>query len=157
RHFAQPALAEELGYVFVGGSNTWKVDEFQPCLLDWMIQALTSPSRTDTQPSPADTQPSRADTHPLLERLQAIGFQAIRQLLKNQTALRRCTAKQRRGFLGRLFGRRRATYEAIEALTKARDPEVFRLLDFTRFTDDVCSRFLAEPGNPVHRYALRVL
>src|SRR4051794_34515681 len=62
RYFAQPAVAAEHGYVFVGGSNDWKVDEFQPCLLDWMITALTSPSPSED--------------HLLLERVRAIGFRA---------------------------------------------------------------------------------
>src|ERR1700722_2985456 len=144
RYFAQPIVAAEYGYVFVGGSNDWTVDEFQPCLLDWLIQALTSPS------------PS-SNSHPLLDRIQAIGFRALGQLLENRTALKRCLAMRRRGFLGRFFVKRRADHETIEKLTKSRDPGVFQPLDFTRFSDEVCSRFLAEPGNPVHRYALRVL
>jgi hypothetical protein len=142
RHFAQQKLADEHGYVLVGGSNDWGVDEFQPCLLDWMIRALTSPA------------PSAE--HPLLDRVRAIGFRAVGQLLENRTALKRCLAKRRRGFLRRLFARS-AGYDAVAARAKARDPDVFRLLDFARFSDEVCNRFLAEPGNPVHRYALRVL
>jgi hypothetical protein len=142
RYFAQPDVAEELGYVFVGGSNDWKVDEFQPCLLDWMITALTSPSPTEE--------------HQLLNRIRAIGFRAVGQLLENRTALRRCTAKGRRRLFGLLSGRR-ATYETVERLTNDRDPELFRLLDYNRFCEEVCSRFLAEPSNPVHRYAMHVL
>ncbi|MCE9564382.1 MAG: ATP-binding protein [Planctomycetes bacterium] len=142
RHFAQPTVAEEHGYIFVGGSNDWKVSEFQPCLLDWMIAALTAPAPSEE--------------HLLLARVRAIGFRAIGQLLENRTALKRCTAKRRRRFLG-LLGGRRASYETIEKLTKERNPEVFELLDFTKFGEEVCSRFLAEPSNPVHRYALRVL
>jgi energy-coupling factor transporter ATP-binding protein EcfA2 len=144
RHFAQSSVAEANGYVFVGGSNDWKVEEFQPCLLDWMISALTSPS------------PS-SNNHILLERIQAIGFRAVGQLLENRTALKRCLAKRKRRYLGRLFGLRRADHETIQKLTKARDPGVFRHLDFARFSEEVCTRFLAEPGNLVHRYALRVL
>jgi hypothetical protein len=144
RHFAQPAMAAEHGYVYVGGSNDWKVDEFQPCLLDWMIQALTHPSPSSNE-------------HPLLVRIRAIGFCALGQLLENRTALKRCLAKRERGLLSRILGKRRASYETLEKQTKARDPDVFKHLDFNRFTDEVCSRFLAEPGNPVHRYALRVL
>jgi hypothetical protein len=143
RHFAQPTVAEEFGYIYVGGSNDWDVNEFQPCLLDWMITALTSPS------------PS-AD-HPLLERIRAIGYRALGQLLENRTALKRCSAKRRGGWLRRLLGRRRASYETIAKLTHERNPEVFALLDFTRFSEEVCTRFLAFPGNPVHRYAMRVL
>lgn len=142
RYFAQPAVAEEHGYIFVGGSNDWKVSEFQPCLLDWMIASLTSPSPSEE--------------HLLLQRIRAIGFRAVGQLLENRTALKRCTARRSRRLLG-LFGGRRANYEMIEKLTKERNPDVFSLLDFTKFGDEVCTRFLAEPSNPVHRYALRVL
>ncbi|MDB5308405.1 MAG: hypothetical protein JWO38_2607 [Gemmataceae bacterium] len=143
-HFARAEMAAEHGYVFVGGANHWSVDEFQPCLLDWMIQALTAPA------------PS-ADGHLLLDRVRAIGFRAVGQLLENRTALKRCTARRRRGLLGRIIGRRGAGYETVEKLTAARDPAVFRLLDFARFSDEVCTRFLADSGNLVHRYALRVL
>jgi hypothetical protein len=142
RHFARPKEANEHGYMFVGGSNDWRVDEFQPCLLDWMIRALT--------------EPSPSTDHPLLERVRAIGFRAVGQLLENRTSLKRCLAKRRRGLLGRLFSRS-AGYDSIAALVRDRDPGVFGLLDFARFSDDVCNRFLAEPGSPVHRYALRVL
>jgi hypothetical protein len=144
RHFARADVAEKLGYIHVGGSNHWKVEEFQPCLLDWMIQAITAPS------------PS-SDKHLLLERIRAIGFRALGQLLENRTALKRCLSRRRRGFIGRLLGRRRADYDTIARLTKARNPQVFRELDYSLFTDEVCNRFLAEPSNPIHRYALRVL
>ncbi|QJW94027.1 hypothetical protein [Frigoriglobus tundricola] len=142
RYFAQPAVAEQQGYVCVGGSNDWKVNEFQPCLLDWMITALTLPAPSED--------------HTLLERVRAIGFRAVEQLLENRTALKRCTAKGRRRFFGLLSGQR-ASYETIQQLTHERDPAVFRLLDFTKFGEEVCTRFLAESSNPVHRYAMRVL
>lgn len=142
RHFARPDVADQLGYVFVGGSNDWTADEFQSCLLDWMITALTAPTPSEE--------------HLLLDRVRAIGFRAVGQLLENRTALRRCTAKGRRRLFG-LLGRRRASYETIERLARERDAAVFGLLDFTKFGEEVCARFLAEPSNPVHRYALRVL
>jgi|GEM_PF-2879449 len=142
RYFARPDVAEKHGYLFVGGSNHWKVEEFQPCLLDWMITALTSPSPSEE--------------HLLLERVRAIGFRAVGQLLENRTALKRCTAKGRRRLFG-LLGRKKASYETIEKLAKERNPALFSLLDFTKFGEEVCTRFLAEPSNPVHRYALRVL
>lgn len=142
RYFAQPEVGEAHGFVYVGGSNDWRVDEFQPCLLDRIVTALTAPSPSEE--------------HPLLERIRAVGFRAVGQLLENRTTLKRCTAKGRRRLFG-LVGGRRASYETVAALTAARDPAVFALLDFANFSEEVCTRFLAEPGNPVHRYAMRVL
>jgi hypothetical protein len=144
RYFAQPNVADEHGYFFIGGSNDWKVGEFKACLLDWMITALAA-RRHGT------------DSDPLLDRVRAIGFSVVGQLLKNRTPLRRCTAKFRRKVLGIPLGRRRATYEEIEKLHAAGDPKVFKLLDFSKFADEACVRFLAEPGNPVHCYAFKVL
>ena len=43
-HFRSPELAEELGYVLVCNSNHWKVDEFEACLLNWILDALVRPS-----------------------------------------------------------------------------------------------------------------
>src|SRR5258708_6156453 len=43
-HFRSPKLAEELGYVLVCNSNHWKVDEFEECLLNWILDALVRPS-----------------------------------------------------------------------------------------------------------------
>src|SRR5690348_15361872 len=39
RAFRSAELADEVGYVYVGGSNHWTIREFQPRLLDWMIEA----------------------------------------------------------------------------------------------------------------------
>lgn len=147
RQLARPENAADLGIIVVGGSNDWDVGEFQPCLLDRMIQALTHPG------------PS-AEGQLLLDRVRAIGFRALDQLLESRTTLRRCLARRRRNWLGRVVGRvigRRPGYDRIERQTRDRDPEVFRSLDYARFSDEVCNRFLAEPGNLVHRYALRVL
>ncbi|MDW8244850.1 MAG: ATP-binding protein, partial [Thermogemmata sp.] len=141
RYFAYPKLAEEHKYVFVSGSNDWKVDEFQPCVLDWLITALTRPAPTEE--------------HLLLQRIRAVAFRALDQLIANRTALRRCRAKRR--WLGWLLGRRVGSHELIQRLTQARDPRVFDYLDFDQFADEVSLRFLAEPSNPIHRYALRVL
>ncbi|HUR55325.1 MAG TPA: hypothetical protein VMZ71_14420, partial [Gemmataceae bacterium] len=133
RYFAQPSVADEHRYFFVGGSNDWKVEEFKPCLLDWMIPTLTA-----REPD--------SETHPLLDRIRAIGFSVVGQLLHNRTALRRCTAKRVRTLLGVPLYRKRATYEQIKELHAARNPEVFDHLDFARFADEACVRFLAEPG-----------
>ncbi|MCS7271970.1 MAG: hypothetical protein NZ703_12895, partial [Gemmataceae bacterium] len=141
RYFARPDLAGKYKYVFVSGSNDWKVEEFQPCVLDWLITALTRPAPTQE--------------HLLLQRIRAIAFRALDQLVANRTVLRRCRAKRR--WLGWLLGRRRGSHELIQRLTQARDPRVFEYLDFNEFADEVSLRFLAEPSNPIHRYALRVL
>lgn len=141
RYFARPEIAEENQYVFVSGSNDWTINEFLPCVLDWMITALTRPAPTED--------------HLLLERVRAIGFRALDQLLTNKRALHRCCAKRHR--FRWLLGSRLAKHETIQRLTQARDPKVFNYLDFNTFAEEVAVRFLAEPSNPVHRYALRVL
>jgi hypothetical protein len=144
RTFQSPALAEEVGYVYVGGSNHWHVGEFQARLLDWMIEALTAESP--------------AQAHLLLSRVRAIGFRAVDHLLANPVAWRQCLARPRGRWLGRPLAWLRApSYAAQKQLADARDPAVFRALDFARFSEYVCDRFLAEKSNLTHRYALRVL
>ncbi len=144
RHFQLPATAARHGYVFVGGSNHWEVGEFPACLLDRTVQALTAPSP--------------AGGHLLLDRVRAVGFKAVDQLLENRPAFQRARVRSSGGLAGRVAGWFRGPpHEAAKALAAARDPAVFRLFDYPRFGDEVCDRFLAEPNNPVHRYALRVL
>jgi hypothetical protein len=144
RTFQSPELADEVGYVFVGGSNHWAVNEFQARLLDWMVEALTAPS------------PSQG--HLLLSRAQAIGFRAVDHMLANPVAWRQCLARPKGRWLGRLLGwLRTPSYDRQKQLAEARDPEVFRPLDFARFSEYVCDRFLADKSNLTHRYALRVL
>ncbi len=142
RYFAQPKVAEEGGYLFVNGANDWRVEEFHSCMFDWLLTALTAP-----QPY---------GEHRLLERIRAIGFQALDQLIHNRAALRRCSTRGSRRLFGLLPGSR-ASYETIAKLTKERNPSVFSRLDYHKFCEEVCSRFLAEPSNPNHRYALSVL
>ena len=142
--------AAEHGYVFVGGSNHWAVEEFQARLLDWVVEALTAPS------------PS-AD-HLLLERVRAIGFRALDHLLES-AAWRQYVARPPVGWLGRRlrslalrFGIETGpSHDRLEALAARRDPSVFGMLDFAKFSEYVCDRFLADKSNPTHRYALRVL
>ncbi|MCS6863508.1 MAG: hypothetical protein RMJ56_00120 [Gemmataceae bacterium] len=142
RYFARPEIAEENQYIFVSGSNSWKIDEFLPCVLDWIITALTHREHT-------------TQDHLLLKRIRAIGFRAIDQLLTNKRTLHQCCAKRSR--FRWLFGTRLATHDTIQQLTQARDPKVFNYLDFNTFADEVAVRFLADSSNPVQRYALRVL
>ncbi len=141
RYFARPEIVKENQYVFVSISNSWTINEFFPCVLDWMIMALTRPAPTED--------------HLLQEHVRAIGFRALNQLLTNKRALHRCCAKRRH--FRWLLGNRLAKHETIQRLTQTRDPKVFNYLDFNTFAEEVAVRFLAESSNPVHRYALCVL
>ena len=143
RSFATPEAVGELGHVFVGGSNHWTVGEFQAQLLDWVVEALTLPGP--------------ADDHALLERVRAIGFRAVEQMLTSPVTWKTCLARPR-GPLARLTRRRtRPSQATLRALCAARDPAVFRHLDDAAFGAYVCDRFLAERANLAHRFALRVL
>lgn len=144
RTFRTPEASEELGHIFVGGSNHWTVGEFQAQLLDWVIAALTAPSP--------------AEKHPLLERIEAIGFRAVEHLLENPVSWKNTMTRPGGRFIGRLLRRwTRPPHEQLKALTTARNPEVFAHFDFAEFGRYVCDRFLAERSNLFHRYALRVL
>jgi hypothetical protein len=145
RTFQSPELADPMGYVYVGGSNQWNIKDFQARLLDWMFGALTAPT------------PSGED-HLLLNRVQAIGFRAVEHLLANRVAWYQCRARPGGRGLGWLLSRLRApSYERCKELSVARDPGVFAAIDFARFSQYVCDRFLADRSNLTHRYALRVL
>jgi hypothetical protein len=144
RTFQSHESSAQLGTIYVGGSNHWAVGEFQARLLDWMIEALAAPSPNQD--------------HLLLERVRAIGFRAVDQLLANPVAWRHCLARSRRGWWRSLVARLwRPSHESLEQLASARDPSIFKLLDFARFSAYVCDRFLADKSNLTHRYALRVL
>jgi len=148
-HFRSPDLQAELGHVFIGGSNHWRIDEFSAQLLDWVIQGLTNPSPTQD--------------HLLLERIRTIGFRAIEHLLMDPLAwrsrLRRPAWLTRKlGWIGRrLRWFRIPSRDALARQVEKRDPRVFRRFDEIEFGNYVCDRFLAEPSNPVHRYVLQVL
>ncbi|OWK46692.1 ATP-binding protein [Fimbriiglobus ruber] len=144
RTFQDSDQATAVGYVFAGGSNHWKIEEFQARLLDWVIEALTAPTPSEN--------------HLLLERVRAIGFCAVDQLLTNPTAWRSHLAKSGNRWLGWLTRRFRApTHESLKKRADARDPTIFAAFDFATFSTYVCDRFLAERSNPTHRFALRVL
>src|SRR5205807_2400431 len=110
-------------------------------LLDSILDALCRPSPTES--------------HLLLEVINKLAFQALAQILQRQGQLRRFTGRTDAGWLSRLwlkmFGDRRARF--LQALEK-REGSIFRRLNFRRFSDYVCDRFLQEPGNPFHRYVL---
>ncbi|MCE9531201.1 MAG: ATP-binding protein [Planctomycetes bacterium] len=147
--FRPQELQDEIGYIFVGGSNHWRIGEFEAQLLDWVVQALTAPSPTED--------------HPLLERIRAIGFRAVDHLMMDPVAWRPLLRKKswvirKLGWLGRRLSWFNApTRDYLVGLADKRDPRVFTHFDEIGFGDYVCSRFLAEPSNPLHRYALRVL
>ncbi|QDU23767.1 AAA family ATPase [Urbifossiella limnaea] len=144
RTFQAAAAADELGHVFVGGSNHWSIDEFQARLLDWVIEAVTAPGPNDD--------------HLLLQRVRAIGFRAVEHLLSNPMSWKAAAARPGGWWLGRAWGRwRRPSHERLKALADARDPAVFAHFDFAAFGNAVCDRFLAERANLMHRFALRVL
>lgn len=143
--FRNAARAQELGYILVAPSNSWKVQEFGECLLDNLVAALVPQGPMEP--------------HLLLEKVQDIAFQALDHLLSRQGQIHTYVA--RRGwrwwkFLGRLF---RGTQARFRKAVDARDETIFPELDFARFADYVCSRFLPaeSKGNPFHRTVLRML
>ena len=144
RSFRTTESMADLGHIFVGGSNHWTVGEFDARLLDWVMEALTSPSPNEP--------------HLLLDRIRAIGFRAVGHLLSNPVAWKAATVRSKRWLVGRLWDRwKRPRYEKLKALADARDPAVFQHFDFASFSNYVCDRFLAERSNLLHRFALRVL
>jgi hypothetical protein len=144
RTFQTPEMTDQLGFVYVGGSNQWSINDFHAQLLDWMIESLTGPSP--------------AENHLLLDRLQAIGFRAVDHLLGNAVTWRQCLARPKGGLLERVRARLfKPSREMLKKKVDAHDPTVFQYLDFTKFSQYVCDRFLADKSNPIHRYALRVL
>jgi hypothetical protein len=143
-HFRSAKRADELGYVFVGNSNHWKAEEFEECLLDWIIAALVRPS------------PDKPDL--LLKKVQDLAFQALRQLLAQPGQIAQFKAKGPRGFFSRLWVRLTGhDHGRFQQMVEHRDDHVFRLLNLPRFADYVSSRFLSDSGNPFHRYVLHVL
>ncbi len=154
RTFQTAEAMEQLGHICVGGSNHWKIDEFQARLLDWVIEALTAPSPTGDQ----ELNDPKLPVHPLLERIRAIGFRAVEHLLKNPTSWETCLASPGGRLFGRLLQRwTRPSFAKLQTLVAVRDPVVFQYFDFTKFSSYVCDRFLADRANPLHRFALRVL
>jgi hypothetical protein len=143
-HFRRPEVKAEHNYLLVSASNHWKIEEFEEVLLDNLISALCHPS-PDQQ-------------HPLQERLEAIAFTALEQLMRQLISLASYLKRGKVGWLRRLLAKfSRSPYRRLERLSSRRDPAVFRQMDFLKFTGYVCDRYLHEPANPLHRYVLRVL
>jgi hypothetical protein len=143
-YFRSADLAEKLGYVLVCNSNHWKVDEFEECLLNWILDALV--------------RPSPAGPHLLLEKIQDLAFEAFGQILAQPGQMAQFKAKGPSGLLGRLWAKIRGSdQEWYQKRVERRDTKVFHLLNFPKFSGRVCDRFLHESGNPFHRYVLHVL
>jgi hypothetical protein len=144
RHFASPELVAADRFVFVRPGNDWRVSEFQTCLLDSILAALV--------------QPSPMGPNLLIDRIEAIAFTAVGHLLQQPDSLMGFRPRAGRGRLRRFFARLFGSFRSrIARLHGVRNPALFRLLDFDAFSGYVCDRFLAEPGNPLHRHVLRVL
>jgi hypothetical protein len=140
-HFRSPEVSEDMGYVLVCNSNHWKADEFEACLLNWVLEALVHPS------------PDKA--HLLLAKVQDVAFEALGQVLAQPGRLRRFERPRR--LTGRLWRVLLPGHDRLRQLVEARNPRAFAELDFARFSREVCDRFLHNSGNPFHRHVLSVL
>ncbi len=144
-HYRSPELAQQLGYVLVGNSNHWSVQDFETCLLDWILDALIRPSPNEK--------------NLLLEKIQDIAYEALRQILARPGRLREFVGRKDAGFWRRqwakLFGSGVGRYHAA---LKNRDDRIFRKLDFHAFADEVINRFLpTHASHPFHRHVLKCL
>jgi hypothetical protein len=70
-----------LSYVLVCNSNHWKPKEFEECLLDWILASLTEPNPNEP--------------HLLLERIQDIAFEALRQIVNQPGEIDRFRKRSR--------------------------------------------------------------
>ncbi|MEZ6142161.1 MAG: ATP-binding protein [Zavarzinella sp.] len=138
--YRNPELQQNLGYIFMGGSNHWKISEFEGRLLDWVIEALTAPAPTED--------------HPLLQRIRTIGFRAIEILLETP-GYQLYLQSSKNWFRKKIFGRVSST--TLKQLCQSHDPALFNYFDEQRLGDYIASRFLAERSNPIHRYVMKIL
>jgi len=142
--FRQQNLQEELGYVYVGNNNSWKIQEFEECLLTWLVASLTKPAIDGT--------------NLLGAKIEEIAFQALEQILDKPGELRHFRPRSSFNWFKRAwwpFGPDRHAHFRQAVID--RKSAIFRSLDFPRFAKFVCDRFLLERSNPFHRYALTVL
>ncbi|MGL4550793.1 MAG: ATP-binding protein, partial [Gemmataceae bacterium] len=142
-YFRRAETADRLGYLLVSPSNHWDIGDFEERLLDSLLSTLAHPSPDGP--------------HPLLSRIEAIAFNALGQLIDQPGGVRSFRPADAGLFARLLSPFRKAYQDQMAGAFAARDAGVFRRLDFNKFTGYVCDRFLAEPGNPLHRYVLRVL
>ena len=143
-HFRSSERQKELGYIFVGNNNFWKVEEFEPYLLTWLVASLTSPSIDGP--------------NLLLEQIKDIAFEALDQILDQPGQIRRYQSGKALGWIGRIFWNMGKDKHALfKNSCEKRDESIFRRLNFHRFTAFVCDRFLADKSNPFHRFVVHVL
>jgi len=143
-HFRSPELEKELGYVFVGSNNFWKVEEFESFLLMWLVTALTRPT------------PDGEDL--LLKQVKEIAFEALDQILDQPGQLPRYQSGKKLGWLRRIFWNMgRDKHAMFKDAYDKRDERIFRRLDFHNFANFVSDRFLADKSNPFHRFVVHVL
>src|SRR5262249_33472349 len=143
-YFRSRERADDLGYVLVCNSNHWKVQEFEECLLDWILEALLAPSPHEP--------------HLLLQKVEDISFQALGQILVRPGLVRHFLNRSRTGFFQRILAKSSGTeFSQFQRAAETRDTRIFARLDFPLFAAYVCDRFLETPNNPFHRYVLQVL
>jgi len=144
-YFCSPRREQELGYVLIGNSNQWKVEEFEAYLLDSILDALLKPS--PQQP------------HLLLDKIQSIAFEALRQILDRPGQLRRFVGRKDAGFWQRLWGRLFGSGAGrFQKAVVERNANIFRRLHFATFADYVIERFLpVHASKPFHRHVLKCL
>jgi hypothetical protein len=157
-YFRSPDRAEELGYVLVCNSNHWKVQEFDRCLLDWILEALLQPTKPNPDPDALLATSLNNQPHLLLNKIEDLAFQALSQILARPALVRKFLVRKASTLLGRLWAKLTGReFGAFQRAVQARDLRIFKQLDFTRFAEYVCDRFLENPRNPFHRYVLQML
>jgi hypothetical protein len=145
QYFRSPKLQEQHDYVFVGHTNNfWKVDEFEAYLLTLLVTALV--------------RPNFQGPNLLLDKISDLAFQALEQILDRPGQIKTFLAHKALGWLGRVLGKLGPDQHTLfQKACQDRDLEIFRRLDFHRFADFVCDRFLCDKTNPFHRFVLYVL
>jgi hypothetical protein len=143
--FRDPERQKDLGYISVSNPNNfWKVEEFEECLLTWLVAALV--------------QPSLHGPNLLQEKIEDIAFQALEQILDQPGTLRQYLKGKVAGWWARLLGKfGRDKHARFRQACLDRDVNIFRRLDFHRFAGFVCKRFLHEETNFFHRFVLELL
>lgn len=143
--FRNLELQKEFGYISVSNpSNFWKVEEFEECLLTWLVAALV--------------QPSLHGPNLLQEKIEDIAFQALEQILDQPGTLRQYLGGKVGGWWARLLGKfGRDKHARFRQACLDRDAHIFQRLDFHRFVGFVCKRFLHDETNLFHRFVLELL
>jgi hypothetical protein len=143
--FRDPRWQEELGYVFVTNpGNFWKVEEFEECLLTWLVTALL--------------EPSLHGPNLLQQAVEDVAFQALEQILDQPGTLRKYLGGKGRGLWVRLLSKFGPDKHArFRQACLDRNAGIFRRVDFHRFAHFVCDRFLHDKNNPFHRFVLALL